>query len=227
MAKLPEPGRVKMRLTPALSARQALAVHELFLRHSLMRLRKLKLGPIVLCFDPPDRRAEFEKFAAPRDGEALLPQEHGDLGVRIAAAAGMIRKTHPRMLFLSTDTPDVPARVFEHAVHLAERFCITLGPTENGSFWCIGFGDDMDPRRLLEKIPWGAGQETLGIIDRAAALGYGLAMADAWSDVDRPADLTDLMERLGKSPQQEDRTLLDELHKIVPKKLEHHGAHHG
>jgi len=64
MAKFPEAGKVKTRLTPALAPAQAAAIHRAFLLHSIARLGALDGDEMVICFDPPDRAAAMRELLA-------------------------------------------------------------------------------------------------------------------------------------------------------------------
>jgi glycosyltransferase A (GT-A) superfamily protein (DUF2064 family) len=69
---------------------------------------------------------------------------------------------------------------------------------------------------MLSNIAWSSGGEFAQTHERARSLGYNVAVADPWDDVDRPEDLRRLMARLGKSNDPDDRALLDRLNAILP-----------
>jgi len=69
----------------------------------------------------------------------------------------------------------------------------------------------VDASALLEGVAWSSGNEARQTLDRARDLGYATATADAWDDVDRPADVARLWKRLSVSSDHWDQMLLHEI----------------
>ena len=216
MAKYPEAGRVKTRLTPDLSAHLAAKVHRVFLQHCMARLCELRADEVVLCFDPVDKaeamRVLFDSLAR----ITFLPQVEGDLGVRLAAAAREISARHLRLLFLGVDSPDVPLAHLKKAAELVDRAEVSLSPTDDGGFWSLGLQSHVDAQRLLANIPWSSGGEAMALLRWADSLGHSAVTGLAWDDVDRPDDLRRLIQRLGQSSEKLDRRLLSNLRHVLP-----------
>ena len=199
MGKLPEPGRTKTRLVPPLTYVEAADVHAIFLRHTLERLATLRdegvLGDVVFCFDPPDgldrAMRKFRDLAV-----AFHPQNTGDLGRRLACEYADAR-AETAMLFLGADSPDVPAGHLKTAVWLLESDRgLVLGPCDDGGFWCMGVPPKVRLATITYDIDWSTGMELRQVRDRAKIESLPVLDAPAWSDVDRPADLATLYERL-------------------------------
>src|SRR5437016_130717 len=107
MAKFPQAGKVKTRLTPALSPEQAACMHRIFVTHLLARLKALKPLHLQIVVDPPDKLVAMREILD-CDSE-LLPQCDGDLGARLTHASESIRETSAGpILFFGVDSPDVP-----------------------------------------------------------------------------------------------------------------------
>lgn len=207
LSKYPEPGRVKTRLTPALSPEAAAGVHRAFLLHLLARTRAWDAGDVYVCFDPPGRQADFaDLLGLPPD--RLFPQAPGDLGARLAAAGRQLAGRYDRIVFFGTDSPDLPRPVPGDAD-------VTLGPTADGGYYFVAVRASLDLDRLFERIDWSSGRERAQTVERARSLGYTVALATPWDDVDHPADLCRLLERLARSPAPADRRLLAELSTVV------------
>ena len=187
MAKWPEAGRVKTRLCPPLSPEQAAGVHDLLLRHTLGRLAD---RDPILCFSPADRRDDFaDRYA--HHNVRLHPQSGGDLGDRLAT---LHRDLDKDLLVFGSDSPDVPTTYL--AAALAADADVTLGPTGDGGYWCLGLRQSVDAADLLAGIPWSTGRELAATRDAADRLGLGVRLAPAWHDVDHYADLQALCRRL-------------------------------
>lgn len=203
LSKFPEPGRVKTRLTPALSPEAAAAVHRVFLLHLLRRMQQWDAGDVYVCFDPPDRQRDFaELLGLPVN--RLFPQSSGDLGARLAAAGWHLAGRYDRIVFFGIDSPDLPRPTLGDAD-------VTLGPTADGGYYFVAVRASLDFTRLFERIDWSSGRERAQTVERARSLGYTVDLYRPWDDVDHPADLQRLIERLSRSPDPADRRLLAEL----------------
>lgn len=221
MTKYPAAGRVKTRLTPALAPQQAADVHAALLRHGVARLASLAAeidGRVFVCFDPPDAARPFHELLPDVPPAQFLPQSPGDLGARLAAAAEAVRRgwNPSGMLFFGVDSPDLPADHVRRAASLCRNADVVLGPTDDGGYWCVGVGGRVEPARLFAGIEWSTGREMAQTVERAGDLGYTAALADPWDDVDRPADLARLIERLSRSPDAADGRLLAALRAACP-----------
>jgi rSAM/selenodomain-associated transferase 1 len=206
MTKFPAAGRVKTRLVPPLSAEQAARLHEAFLLHLLQRLHAWR---VVVCFDPPQREAEMRRLV---DVE-LIPQQSGDLGQRLAAAAAASRPGAPAdyLIFLGVDSPDVPEAYLHRVAELSAGHDVVIAPADDGGYWSVALGPRVDAEKCFADIEWSTGRELAQTLERAKHLGYNVALADQWADVDRPEDLRRLLERLKRSGDVDDRRLLDRL----------------
>lgn len=218
--KYPDPGRVKTRLRPVLDAELAANLHRTFLLHWSERLSRLSSGRLIICFDPPDAQPKMQLLLGPVVGPAdWLPQPSGDLGTRLVAAATHVGRRHRTMLFVGADSPDVPDEHVRHAAFLVGEGAVTLGPAEDGGFWCLGLPAEVDAAALLDEIDWSSGHECSQVMARARSLGRSPLAAPAWRDVDRPADLTALVKRLRSSGVPADRRLLESLAFLPPDRL--------
>ena len=212
MAKAATPGRVKTRLTSALTTRQAAQVHRAMLVCVLAR---------VLAWQQQDRRVQLVVAMASGDGrtpdEALrdtighadevvalwsasraariLPQGRGDLGDRLlwvwrTAGGG------PAM-FLGADSPDVPQAAWEATMAALDQFDAAVGPADDGGYWTLA-ARQPEPA-LLTGIDWGTSSVYDQTSQKARDAGISLTSLPAWHDVDTPADLEALRHRLAQT----------------------------
>ena len=208
MAKFPTPGRVKTRLVPPLTADDAARLHREFLLHLVHRLRT---WPTIVCHDPPDSQSEMRRLL---DAD-LLPQSGGDLADRLAAAAKECAAAE--VIFLGADSPDVPESYLHRVAELLEEHDVVIAPGDDGGFWSVALSSRrVDPATLFAGIEWSSGREGAQTLERAKHLGYNVALADRWADVDRPEDLRRLLERLATSIDPDDQQLLARLSFLPP-----------
>lgn len=218
MTKFPATGQVKTRLMPALSADEASEVHRIFLIHTIERLTRESLPPVYICFDPPDLLSKFRALLPQIPENRFLSQTPGDLGQRIAAGFCGVRESFHRVLFLGIDSPDAPMEAIAQQT-AASVAHVTLGPTADGGFWSLGLRSDVDAGKLLDGIAWSSGKERQQTIEHVGRLGYTIELLQSWDDVDHPADLARLIQRLERSDDEADRRLLKRLQPVCEKIL--------
>lgn len=178
LAKEPVPGRVKTRLTPPYTPRQAALLAEAMLTDSLH----------AMLAAPVERRVLVLEGAAGAwlpPGIEVAPQGQGSLDERLAAAFGLC--TGPAVL-IGMDTPQVTpavlAPVFDED---AWQGCDAwFGPAVDGGFWALGLAQP-DPA-LLRGVPMDV--PDTGALQRRRLTQAGLTVRDlpVLRDVDTAAD---------------------------------------
>ncbi|MFJ8200867.1 DUF2064 domain-containing protein [Streptomyces sp. NPDC096152] len=173
IAKEPRPGRVKTRLTPPFTPREAAELAEAALADTLHAVAAAPAGRRVLVLDgtpgpwlPP--------------GFDVVPQCGGGLDERLAAAfAGCAGPA----LLIGMDTPQVTPALL--TVDFADCDAC-LGPAEDGGFWALGMSVP-DPA-LLRGVPMSTA--STGAVQRERLVAAGLRVRDLprLRDVDTAAD---------------------------------------
>ncbi|OIQ03207.1 MAG: hypothetical protein COS82_04980 [Zetaproteobacteria bacterium CG06_land_8_20_14_3_00_59_53] len=181
MCKAPVPGKVKTRLTPALSPQQAaelyMAMAEIVIR------RTLRLFPNAWIAADDENHPFFQSFGAP-----VLPQGAGNLGERMQR---MVRRAvdcgADAVLLLGSDSPHMQdARLI--AAHRALQTCdVVLGPVQDGGYDLLavrGYRPE-----LLHGVVWSTPdvlQQTLG---NARQLGLSVRCLSTAYDLDTLDDV--------------------------------------
>ena len=190
MLKDPTPGRVKTRLVGReLDAERASAVAEALARCVVKRL--LLRGGVALAVE--SEAVVHRLGLASTPGIIVTRQGAGDLGSRIERVWREIRPTGPAA-FLGIDSPDVPAAALEAIPAALSCSQAAVGPTFDGGYWTLA-ANHVQPA-LLEHIDWGGPTVYDQTVRRALAAGISLTSLPTWHDVDQPADLEALIERL-------------------------------
>jgi len=216
MAKHPTPGRVKTRLQPTYSPEQSAAVQRIFLEHLVKRFTTLRLGQIVVCYDPPETRDSFAGLLPATATHVLfLPQSAGDLGARLALASRKLADDFARIFFFGVDSPDVPDTHLHAIITHLDSHPVVIAPTDDGGFWSIGHRREIDLANVLTGIEWSSGREMAQVVEHLNRDAVPVAMAEAWTDVDRPDDLSALLTRLNSSPAAHDGELLAKLLPVI------------
>ncbi|HZP31137.1 MAG TPA: DUF2064 domain-containing protein [Acidimicrobiia bacterium] len=130
MAKRPVPGRVKTRLCPPCTPRQAAAIAAAALADTIAAVAAARVPRRVLALD------RTAGFAAP-PGFALVGQRGDGLAERLASAAAALAGP---VLIVGMDTPQVDRARLEHAARtlLEPGVDAVLGPASDGGYWTIG-----------------------------------------------------------------------------------------
>ena len=142
-AKVPEPGRVKTRLCPPLTARQAAALYEAFLRDALDRYAALGAapgGPAVRLYLGGAARAPDGLVPG---GVSVHPQRGDGLGQRMLRAfVETFAAGHPRAVVVGTDHPTLPDAFFGLAFEaLEDPMTAVLGPSSDGGYYLLGLNE--------------------------------------------------------------------------------------
>ena len=134
LAKEPVPGRVKTRLTPPFTPREAAALAEAALTDTLEAVRRTRVIRRVLAL-------AGEPGPWLPDGFDVIPQRGGGLDERIAAAMWDTYAALPApIVLIGMDTPQVTAGLLESAAEPLARTMAdaVFGPSEDGGFWMLG-----------------------------------------------------------------------------------------
>lgn len=177
------PGRVKTRLLPSLTARQAADLHQAFLDDLLPRLR----------------RGSFElRVAWALEGEEIVPksgipafrQQGGDLGERLFAGLSRVAARHRFVAAVGSDHPELRVSVIERAFEeLEDGARIALGPAADGGYYLVAVAAEALHRSLFTGIPWSTDRVLEATVERCRTLGIDPVLLPRGHDVDSPEDL--------------------------------------
>ena len=190
--KAPVPGRVKTRLQPDFTPRQAARIHAAMAELTVERVQSLFPQAWLATDDPA--HPFFRRFALP-----ILPQGPGDLGQRmqrlmLRAVEGGARG----VLLLGTDSPHMHPYRLVRAVRLLARYDAVLGPVEDGGYDLLALRGA--PAGVFEQVRWGTGSVLTDTLRRLAALGLRRRCLSIGFDVDTAADLERMLRSLEAEP---------------------------
>ncbi|HXW27585.1 MAG TPA: TIGR04282 family arsenosugar biosynthesis glycosyltransferase [Xanthobacteraceae bacterium] len=203
MAKAPDAGRVKTRLSPVLRAEEARALSACFLADMTRMLARAGVDGYV-AYAPAGSEASFAPIVAPgtglvlADGSIEAPTGVAGFGrCLLQAAQGLFARGYGAVGLLNSDSPNLPAALIAEAARLlaASGDRAVLGPATDGGYYLLGM--KAPHAELFAHIDWST--ERVAAQTRAAAQRLGLALAEIapWYDVDDPASLKQLVRDLG------------------------------
>jgi hypothetical protein len=178
IAKSPAPGRVKTRLCPPLTLREAAAVAEASLVDTLraMAATRATRRTLVLSGMPGP-------WLVP--GFRIVEQRGAGLDERLAWA---FQATDGPALLVGMDTPQLTAPLIERCLEALQAPDVdaVLGPAEDGGWWAIGLRR-ADPRVFLG-VPMSSPDTCAAQRERMGTLGLRCVDLPTLRDVDRFED---------------------------------------
>ncbi|MDX1630707.1 MAG: TIGR04282 family arsenosugar biosynthesis glycosyltransferase [Thermoanaerobaculia bacterium] len=184
------PGRVKTRLIGELSPDDAADLHQAFLSDLRRRLKEGSFA-LRLAWD-----LEADETIPPGMAPSF-PQEGATLGDRLYRGLTRVVGDHAYVAAVGSDHPELPlARVETAFQWLRNGADVVLGPASDGGYYLIGTRRETLHPRLFEEIPWSTAEVLARTENRIAELGLEARLLPAGEDVDTPADLRNLADRI-------------------------------
>ena len=201
MAKAPRPGRVKTRLTPALSPEAVTAFYRCLLGDTLALARSLDdVEVAVMC---PD--SDVSELARLAGNEVRVVAQKGEgLAAGLTSVFAHFAEDQRRTLAFNSDSPHLPRAVLEGAFQALTINDVVVGPTYDGGYYLVGAkashstlfaSDGMGTSSALEKL-----------LSRAQTLNLSAGFAAPFYDIDVVDDLTRLAAELRLAPARAPRT---------------------
>jgi rSAM/selenodomain-associated transferase 1 len=185
-AKEPEPGRVKTRMTPPLSPKEAAQLSFAFIQDTLLAASDVPGADGLLFYAPEKAFPFFRKLAPP--AFVLLPQEGNDFTDRCARSVQIaFERGYDRIVQIGTDTPQLCSCHMEHAFSELNDFDMVFGPTRDGGYYLLALkkpeisiyeGVVMGERTVFEKM-----------LSNAKKNHMTVKILPEWVDADTHADL--------------------------------------
>jgi len=186
--RVPEPGRVKTRLIPALGAAAAAALYQRLLYDTLTTAAGMTDVRVEFWCDATDEEWPRGRKLAERFGVSGHRQLGADLGARMYHALGAELTTppHPAVL-IGSDCPGYDRAFLNQAFLVLADEDVVLGPALDGGYALIGV--KWPAARLFSDIPWSTGAVLRLTRARLRALGWSWSELTPLRDIDRPEDL--------------------------------------
>lgn len=192
--RYPVTGRVKTRLIPALGPVGAAELQRRLSEHTCEQLR-LVAGQRPAAFEIRYTGGNQRQVAAWLPGaDRYLAQGRGDLGMRLARAfAAGFAAGYARIVTVGGDCPGLTSAHLTAALDLLADHDLVLGPALDGGYYLLGLVD-APQAELFRGIAWGTEEVLAQTLARARRLQLTFATLEPLADVDRPADLTALLD---------------------------------
>ncbi|MBT8402118.1 MAG: TIGR04282 family arsenosugar biosynthesis glycosyltransferase [Rhodothermia bacterium] len=208
-AKPPEEGRVKTRLSPTLTPREAADLYRCFLYDSLAQYDRFG-RPARLYLSEGDVPNDLPEMAV----ETSIHRQEGDgLGSRMANAfLESFAAGFNASVIIGTDHPTLPDEFLQLAFDaLAEPMQVVIGPSEDGGYYLLGMNHFFPV--IFQDMEYSHPDVFGQTIERLLGTDAGITVLPAWYDVDTPEELERLQSHLLDDPKAAPRTtrFLEEL----------------
>jgi rSAM/selenodomain-associated transferase 1 len=186
LAREPVPGHCKTRLSPALSAKQAAALHEALLEYMVASLAGSEHYHYQLWIDGDPAAPVFQRCLE-RGVSELAAQTEGDLGQRMAYIANACLMGAPRVVLLGSDAPAIDREYLMRALDGLQAVDAVIGPALDGGYVLLGLR--RFDARLFQEIEWGGERVLAQTMKALESLGWSYILLKPLADIDRPEDL--------------------------------------
>ena len=192
VAKRPQAGQTKTRLTPPLSPEDAAELYENFLIDTLELIRQTRNVTPIIAYLPTGEETYFKSLAPDFQ---LLPQCGQGLGERLDnALTHCLQNGFDKAVIMDSDSPTLPAEYLTQAFTQLDTANVVLGPCDDGGYYLIGL--KRPAPHLLREVTMSTATVTQDTISLAHQAGLQVALLPTWYDVDTVSELARLNQEL-------------------------------
>lgn len=185
-AREPQEGRVKTRMIPHLSARQACALHCELVLWTSRQLVAADMGDVELAVAGDAAHPLFDQCRT-LGISRYVTQRGVDLGERMHAAMRDGLQHYSRVILVGSDCPGIDRAYLAQALLALDTAPVVLGPATDGGYVLIGARQIHEG--LFQGIPWGTCDVYRATTQRLRQLQLEWLELPALADIDRPEDL--------------------------------------
>ena len=202
MAKAPLAGKVKTRLVPPLTAREAAELNLCFLRDmaaNIERVSETEPASGLVVYTPTGSEFAFDGVLPA--GFSLLAQHGTSLGERLCNATDdLLRQGYGAVCLINSDSPTLPRSILMRAIQslAADGDRVVLGAAEDGGYYLIGL--KQAHRNLFNEIAWSTSEVLALTKQRATEIDLPVELLPPWYDVDDAETLSRLCQELLFTP---------------------------
>lgn len=130
---------------------------------------------------------------------AVVHQQPGDLGLRMASVLAKLQRNHDKVLFLGSDTPQLSHELLDQALAQLATADVVFGPATDGGFYLLGSKVPI-PAELFQQVTYSAG-DTLARLTALLAAQYKVCCdLPRLTDADTVEDLVAIADQLKALP---------------------------
>ena len=197
VAKKPEPGSTKTRLSPPFTPEAAAEFYGCLMQDTLALAKRMPGVDLTLAFTPASAVDYFKKRVP--NGFRLTPQQGAHLGERLAnALAHHLDQGYRKAVIMNSDGPTLPLAHLKEAFAEHDHADVTLGMGHDGGYYLIGVKQHHP--QLFQDIAWSTQRVIPQTLEICRRLKLKVHPLPEWYDVDVEADLIRLRRDLAENP---------------------------
>jgi rSAM/selenodomain-associated transferase 1 len=183
IAKSPQKGSVKTRLTGHMSDKKILSLYTQLLENTIEKLKEVSGTDTFIAYPPESSKTYFLQF-----GLTLIPLTTNDLGSNMCHAfMEVFHKGYKKAALVGADIPELSASIVLRAFDELSEKDIVFGPAEDGGYYLVGMKKMI--RAVFEDIPWSTDQTLKRSIEQATRFGYSTGLTHTLHDIDTIEDV--------------------------------------
>lgn len=191
MAKAPEPGAVKTRLSKSLPVPAVTALYRCLLEDTLALAKSLTGVQVAVMCRESDKGALAELLG---DTIHIVTQRGEGLAAALTSVFRDFTADRQQVIAFNSDSPHLPAPVLDGAFETLTMHDVVVGPTYDGGYYLVGAktshaglfdGDGMGTSTALDRL-----------LTRTRLLGLSTGFTEEFYDVDVADDLVRLSREL-------------------------------
>lgn len=198
VAKEPQPGRSKTRLTPPLTATEASELYRCLMLDTFELMARLEAVQPVVAYTPDEAEEYFAGCAPARF--RITAQQGADLGDRLDhALREQLSSGCAQVVVMNSDGPTLPLDYLREAFARLDRptVDVVLGPSDDGGYYLVGLKEPCPEIFQVAMSTPTVLEETLAL---AHSAGLTASLLPTWHDVDTWDDVLRLSDELASAP---------------------------
>jgi len=183
IAKYPEKGHVKTRLSGFMPDEKILELYKYMLEQTIHKLRTVPGTDTFIAYAPEHADEYFSRF-----GTGLIRLSTGNLGSNMSHSFEVIfQKGYKKAVLVGADIPDLSESIIRHAFDLLTGNDIVFGPSEDGGYYLVGMSKLI--RAVFENVVWSSKQTLMESLEQAGKSGHTVGYTKALWDIDTIEDV--------------------------------------
>lgn len=197
IAKEPQIGTTKTRLSPPLKLSEAAGLFEALLLDTIDLVSSINKIDLAVAVTPPESIGYFER-KTPK-GTIFIPVTCLDIGDCLKQVFNeLFQLGYPKILAFNSDGPSLPKEFIHRAIILLDRHDVVYGPSEDGGYYIVGL-KKIYPE-IFSDIEWSTSQVLEQSLAKARKANLRVSLLPEWYDIDTARDLKRLMEDFDSLP---------------------------
>lgn len=203
--KYPEKGKVKTRLSLSMGDDAVVCLSRAFIEDLVENLSQGDYE-FRMAVHPAEKIVDFRKEFG--NAFSFIPQDGADLGERMLNAfERCFSDGYRSIVIMGSDIPDLPKTIIDEAFQSLEKDGAVIGPAYDGGYYLIGFYRETFLPSAFRGISWGGEYVFEHTVNTLRRSGLRFHVLPQWRDIDRPEDISALIDNSRKTDFTGSRTM--------------------